>query len=75
MPRKPMPDLPQTDALHLYRDGRSMASLARKYGVSASWLAARFQEWGEPVRGHAAAQRTRKGMSLAVWRQRAELPP
>ncbi|MEO3755540.1 hypothetical protein [Streptomyces sp. B6B3] len=75
MPRKTMPTVPRDEAVALYREGRSMAALARRYGVSAGWLAARFREWGEPVRGRRAAQRTRRGMSLAEWRRRADLPP
>ncbi|MEO3756565.1 hypothetical protein [Streptomyces sp. B6B3] len=43
VPRTSMPDIPRDEALRRYREGRSMASLARRYGVSANWLAARFR--------------------------------
>ncbi|MEO3751937.1 hypothetical protein [Streptomyces sp. B6B3] len=75
MPRKQMPDVPRDQALALYRDGRPMTALARRYGVSAMWLAARFREWGEPVRGHAEAHRARRGMTRAEWRRRVDGPP
>ncbi len=70
-----MPDIPREQAIALYRDGQSMAALGRRYGVSAGWLAERFREWGEPVRGRRAAQRVRMGQTLAEWRQRVGLPP
>lgn len=38
-----------------YRLGDSMALLAREYQVNADWLAARFDEWGEPRRDRSAA--------------------
>ncbi len=38
MPRKQMPEIPKTEAIALYQEGRPMASLARRYGVSAEWL-------------------------------------
>ncbi|MEO3755008.1 hypothetical protein [Streptomyces sp. B6B3] len=75
MPRKQMPAIARDEAVALYRGGRSMSSLARKYGVSAGRLTRRFREWGEPVRDHAAAQRARRGMTLAEWRRRVDLPP
>ncbi|MEO3755857.1 hypothetical protein [Streptomyces sp. B6B3] len=75
MPRKPMPDIPRDEAVGLYRDGRSMAALGRRYGVSAMWLAARFREWGEPVRGRREAQRVRMGMSPEAYRRHVDLPP
>ena len=75
MPRKQMPQLPRDEAVRLYRSGQPMLSLARRYGVSPSWLTARFREWGEPVRGHAEAQRARRGVPLAEWRRRVGLPP
>lgn len=75
MPRKPMPTIPREEALRLYRDGRSMASLARRYGVSAGWLTARFREWGEPLRGRAAAQQFRRGMTHEEWRALTDGPP
>ena len=68
MPRKRMPEIPMTDAISRYRTGQPMASLARTYGVSAGWLTKRFREWGEPLRGHAEAQRARRGMTVAAWR-------
>ncbi|MEO3751215.1 hypothetical protein [Streptomyces sp. B6B3] len=63
-----MPEIPKATAIVRYRSGQPMASLARKYGVSAGWLTQRFREWGEPIRGHAEAQRARRGMTLAAWR-------
>ncbi|MEO3749212.1 hypothetical protein [Streptomyces sp. B6B3] len=75
MPRKRMPDIPRDEAVRLYRTGRSMASLARRYGVSAMWLAARFREWNEPVRGHAEAQRARRHTPLTARRHPADAPP
>ncbi len=50
VPRKQMPGIPREQAVALYRSGRPMAALAHRYDVSAEWLAARFREWGEPVR-------------------------
>ncbi len=47
-----------------YRKDESMNSLASAFGVSPGWLAARFDEWGEPRRDMAAAQallRTARG--------------
>ncbi len=70
-----MPEIPRDEAIKLYRSGQSMAALARRYGVSSGWLAGQFREWNEPVRGHAAAQRARKGVPLATYRRGAGLPP
>lgn len=75
MPRKPMPDVSRDQAVALYRGGQSMAALARRYGVSAEWLAGRFRQWGEPVRGRRAAQRVRRGRTLAAYRRSVGLPP
>ncbi|MEO3750088.1 hypothetical protein [Streptomyces sp. B6B3] len=72
MPRKRMPEIPRDEALARYRDGQPMASLARRYGVSAGWLTARFREWDEPLRGRAEAQRARRGMTPTEWRLRYE---
>ncbi|MEO3754488.1 hypothetical protein [Streptomyces sp. B6B3] len=72
MPRKPMPEIPREDAVARYRDKQPMASLARRYGVSAGWLTERFREWGEPIRGHAEAHRERRGLSPTEWRLRFE---
>ncbi len=38
-----------------YRNFESMNKLASEFGVSPKWLADRFDEWGEPRRGRAAA--------------------
>ncbi len=70
-----MPEIPREQAVRLYRSGQSMAALARRYGVSAGWLAGRFREWGEPVRDLRAAQRVRMGQTLAAYRRRMGLPP
>ncbi len=68
MPRQRMPDIPEEEARSRYRSGQPMTSLARLYGVSATWLTHRFREWGEPLRGHAEAQGARKGITLTDWR-------
>lgn len=38
-----------------YREGESAAALAREFGVSPRWLAARLDEWGVPRRDRSAA--------------------
>ncbi len=70
MPHKRMPEIPRGEAISRYREGQPMASLARRYGVSAPWLRKRFEEWGEPVRGHAEAHRAHRGMTPSQWRAR-----
>ncbi|MER6196780.1 hypothetical protein ABT234_05285 [Streptomyces sp. NPDC001586] len=43
------------NVLRRYRDGESLNSLRRAYGVSWAWLTAQFDEWQEPRRGLAQA--------------------
>ncbi len=40
----------KAEILRTYRAGRGLRPLAREYDVSHPWLAARFDEWGEPRR-------------------------
>ncbi|MFB7495101.1 hypothetical protein ACFC09_10410 [Streptomyces sp. NPDC056161] len=36
----------RTDVIARYRDGESVASLARSFNLSHSWIAERLTEWG-----------------------------
>lgn len=38
-----------------YRDGESLNSLSKAYGVGNTWLTAQFDEWGEPRRDRSQA--------------------
>ena len=67
-----------------YRTGVPLCGLAEEYGVTAGWLARRFDEWGEQRRNlvdalfyrRAGARvfkgRARRRSSAEVWEARAE---
>ena len=55
MPRKAMPEIPMDSAIERYEGGESLASLAREYGVSATYLRQQFVDAGIRIRGRAEA--------------------
>ena len=59
MPRRTMPEIPRDEAIRLYASGWPVTALARRYGVSATYLTARFRRWRVPLRGRAEAARLR----------------
>jgi transposase-like protein len=59
MPKKVMPEIPMESAIKRYEGGESLASLAREYGVSSTYLHQQFVDRGVRIRGRAEASRLR----------------